>query len=135
MDEATVSRFEERQLRTIAAAYAIGHEEEIEDPTARRMIGKMKEYGATVDRCQEVIMNSRATMREMESTINKSIGAVDVLTDIIGDLIPIEKAKEFALKYEPPQNMRGSDARKADVDIAGKTAKEIPPPKIAGNDK
>ena len=135
MDKARLAIMDPKQIGQLAVAYfATRIEEAPED--VRPFLRKISQYGATGMRCQKVINDAERAIDEMGSLMQKTIGSIDAVTDIIVDQLDPKVAMEAAEKYEIPENraqQAPQGAQEKTPDMAGATAKDLKPPEVKAN--
>ena len=115
------AKLNDKQKKQVAVAYLAGHPEEVPE-TLKAMTAKLMKYGTSANQCQKAMDEAENAYQQMEEILKKTIGAIDAVTEMISDALTPEQIADWVAKFEPPQ------VKAPDFDMAGSTARQMPPP-------
>lgn len=105
-----------------------------ESPEAvRPIVDRLVKYGTSLDECSKVIKMAQDTINDMQSIAERTLGAIDATTSIAAGMLNEDQVRVFSIKFKESDSGKAylSESKKrAEVDMAGQTAKQMPPPKL-----
>ena len=94
--------------KRVAVAYLVRHPE-FRPEGSKKLIEKIVSYDRQVTELNRAVNEAAVAIHKMQDQFNQSLGAMEVLIDIVAEGIPDDKAKEWSEIYMKEQEE--SDAK------------------------
>jgi len=131
MKKEELAEVDKEQKSIIAVAYLLRHVE-LQPEETKSLFKKLEEYDKGARNIQATIREAQKSITELRSNMDQVIGSITAVSELISEKIPPEKIDEFCLAYTPPMEVQTAMRRpvprpSAEPDMAGSTAKKLPP--------
>jgi hypothetical protein len=132
MKEEQLTGLDQRQKIAIAVAYLLSNKADRPAETLS-LFCKLETYETQAASLNEQIQSAKRMINEHSSKIQQFIGSLTAVADLIGEMLPEDKVKEWCLAYNMPKEMNAKMIQPAlqpsqpTPDMAGATSKMVPP--------
>jgi len=128
-----VSQMDDLGRKRVAVAYLVAHMDEVPADLSKMFV-KLKAYEASVTTSHQAIQEAKKSIQSLQEQFKELLVSVNTVVEMIVDGLPEDKIGEWCKNYEPEKkpappsgNPMPTRQIQRDVDMAGSTAKNLPP--------
>lgn len=139
MEKEQLDTMSDEQKALVAVAYLLG-KPELRPVETQALYKKIDAYDASATSINEQIKGAQRFIQESKTKINQLIGSMSAVSEIIASMLPKDKIDQWCLDFKMPNGMNNPSElavpeAKPDIDVAGATAKKMPPVDVASLSK
>lgn len=122
-----MSKMDADKKKRTAVAYLLTHMDEVPEGS-EKLFAKLKQLEKSANENVKAYKGAEQAMQQLQEQMSGIIGATNAVVEIVCEGLPEDKVGEWCDKYQPPQMQQRQQAQpKPEPDLAGSTAKTLPP--------
>lgn len=130
MNQKQYDGLSDEQRRLVAVAYALEHAD-MQPKGSEILFQKLASYDGQAKATDNGIKEAQKFITESQSKLHELIGAINAVSGIIAETLEPDQIQEWCMAYNMPGDKPATTIpetkKPASVDMAGATAKNLPP--------
>jgi hypothetical protein len=130
MNENQYASLDPKQRKLVATAFLMSRPE-LRPEGSQMLFTKLEAYDASGRNVSSAIHDAQKSIQQLRQQMNQLVGSINTITEIIAEQLPDDKIQEWCMAYNLDEQLpKAAEAIKGKEtpDIAGSTAKNLPPP-------